>query len=350
MFSKSCLFYGLYGRVKPNDDPELYQYYYHADHLGSASYLTNLDGEIAQHIEYVPFGEVFLEERNNKWNSPYLFNGKELDEETGLVYYGARYYDARVSNWLSVDAPLINGHYLNFNHDGGVLNSFNLGPYTYCRLSPVVLIDPDGNQYNNSILLTPVTKIVGRGFRKRTITTHYKFTESATHMLSLVTGVKKENIANAKVKFSKMGDAGASLTTGSSSSTATITHYYSDDAKYYGTAGDLTDSFAKRNAHEVGHIPQLKNGNIAHIASSISEYVSNILDGEDWHDGSHSTKEREADVGENVFKKFNSFLDKKHGKGTLENLFKDTSTTEKQKINQIDKFWKEFTTKKDEEK
>ncbi|MBK5720185.1 hypothetical protein JGH11_04800 [Dysgonomonas sp. Marseille-P4677] len=35
-------------------------------------------------IEYVPFGEVFIEERNNKWNTPYLFNAKELDDETGL--------------------------------------------------------------------------------------------------------------------------------------------------------------------------------------------------------------------------------------------------------------------------
>ena len=76
--------------ITTGDDPELYQFYYHADHLGSASYITNLDGEIAQHIEYVPFGEVFLEERNNIWNSPYLFNGKERDEETGLSYYGAR--------------------------------------------------------------------------------------------------------------------------------------------------------------------------------------------------------------------------------------------------------------------
>ena len=62
------------------------QYYYHPDHLGSSRYITNLDGEIVQHVEYVPFGEVFIEERNNSWNTPYLFNGKELDEETGLYY------------------------------------------------------------------------------------------------------------------------------------------------------------------------------------------------------------------------------------------------------------------------
>ena len=103
--------------------PDILNYdYYHSDHLGSASYITDLDGQLVQHIEYIPFGEVFLEERNNHWNTPYLFNGKELDDEirrsgfvntykkqlknseqTGLYYYGARYYDARVSQWLSVD-------------------------------------------------------------------------------------------------------------------------------------------------------------------------------------------------------------------------------------------------------
>ena len=88
---------------KPNDDYEKMQFYYHPDHLGSSSYITNLDGEVSQHIEYVPFGEVFIEERNNTWNTPYLFNAKEFDEETGMYYYGARYYEPRLSLWMSVD-------------------------------------------------------------------------------------------------------------------------------------------------------------------------------------------------------------------------------------------------------
>ena len=50
------------------DAYETMQFYYHPDHLGSSSYITNLDGEVVQHIEYVPFGEVFVEERNNIWN------------------------------------------------------------------------------------------------------------------------------------------------------------------------------------------------------------------------------------------------------------------------------------------
>jgi RHS repeat-associated protein len=112
------------------DNPELYQYSYHSDHLGSSSLFTNLDGEIVQHVEYVPFGEVFIEERNNTWNTPYLFNAKELDEETGLYYYGARYYDARISLWLSAD-PLQEKYP-------------NVSTYAYCVQNPVKFVDPTG--------------------------------------------------------------------------------------------------------------------------------------------------------------------------------------------------------------
>ncbi len=88
---------------KDPDNYENLQFFYHSDHLGSSSFITNLDGEVVQHIEYVPFGEVFIEERNNVWNTLYLFNAKEFDEETGMYYYGARYYDPRLSLWMSTD-------------------------------------------------------------------------------------------------------------------------------------------------------------------------------------------------------------------------------------------------------
>ena len=86
--------------VKSFKDPDNYenlQFFYHPDHLGSSSFITNLEGEVVQHIEYVPFGEVFIEERNSVWNTPYLFNAKEFDEETGMYYYGARYYNPQLS-------------------------------------------------------------------------------------------------------------------------------------------------------------------------------------------------------------------------------------------------------------
>ena len=114
------------------DTYEKLQFYYHPDHLGSSSYITNLDGEVVQHIEYVPFGEVFVEERNNIWNTPYLFNAKEFDEETGLYYYGARYYEPRLSLWMSVD-PLQEKYP-------------NISTYCYAANNPIKFIDSDGRK------------------------------------------------------------------------------------------------------------------------------------------------------------------------------------------------------------
>ena len=98
--------------------------------LGSTSYVTDADGNIAQHVEYIPYGEVFVEERNNSFSTNYLFNAKELDNETGMYYYGARYLDPTGAIWLSVD-PL-------FEKYAG------MSPYNYCAGNPVKLEDPDG--------------------------------------------------------------------------------------------------------------------------------------------------------------------------------------------------------------
>ena len=42
---------------------------YHVDHLGSTSLVTDIDGEITQHVAYIPYGEVFIEERNGSWST-----------------------------------------------------------------------------------------------------------------------------------------------------------------------------------------------------------------------------------------------------------------------------------------
>ncbi|MDH5415289.1 MAG: hypothetical protein OEW87_14220 [Flavobacteriaceae bacterium] len=106
------------------------QYYYHPDHLGSTSYVTDASGEVYQHLEYFAFGETFVEEHSNTDRTPYLFNGKELDEETGLYYYGARYYDARISVWLSVD-PLAD-------------IAPDRSPYHFVSNNPINRVDPTG--------------------------------------------------------------------------------------------------------------------------------------------------------------------------------------------------------------
>ena len=120
--------------------------------MGSTSYITTKNGNISQHVEYIAFGEVLFEEHSSSFSSPYLFNGKELDRETNLSYYGARYYDAKTSLWLNID-PLANYNpifedefYFDGDHNGGVYNSGNLTPYNYCYQNPVKYVDPNGKQ------------------------------------------------------------------------------------------------------------------------------------------------------------------------------------------------------------
>ena len=124
----------LASTASSTDNYEEYSYYIHSDHLGSTSYITDSDGEVSQHVEYVPFGEVFIEELSSsaKLNTPYLFNGKELDEETGLYYYGARYYDPRISLWLSTD-PM-------------ELKYPNVSTYAYCLNNPIKHFDYEGGE------------------------------------------------------------------------------------------------------------------------------------------------------------------------------------------------------------
>ncbi|QTY26816.1 RHS repeat domain-containing protein [Flavobacterium sp. CS20] len=80
-------------------------FYYHADHLGSNEIISDNTGAPHEFHLTLPFGETMAEQRKpvadyyNSWK----FTGKELDEETGLYYFGARYYQPSWSVWLSVD-------------------------------------------------------------------------------------------------------------------------------------------------------------------------------------------------------------------------------------------------------
>jgi len=123
---------GFWSYVAASDE-RYDQYYFHPDHLGSSSIITNYAKQMVQHLEYVPFGEVFLDERTTTYDTPYKFNAKELDEETGLYFYGARYLDPRLSLWLSVD-PLAEKYP-------------NVSSYVYCENNPVKFVDPDGRDY-----------------------------------------------------------------------------------------------------------------------------------------------------------------------------------------------------------
>ena len=74
-------------------------FFYHSDHLGSTSYITDAKANITQFDAYLPYGELLVDEHSSSEDIPYKFNGKELDQETGLYYYGARYMNPVTSLW-----------------------------------------------------------------------------------------------------------------------------------------------------------------------------------------------------------------------------------------------------------
>ena len=119
-----------YGYI-PNDTTKEETFFYHGDHLGSTSYITDDKANITQYDAYLPYGELLVDEHSSSEDLPYKFNGKQFDEETGLYYYGARYMNPVTSIWYGVDAltekyPTMAG-------------------MIYCMNNPVRLVDLDGN-------------------------------------------------------------------------------------------------------------------------------------------------------------------------------------------------------------
>ena len=145
--------------TNPTYQEEYYkQYYYHSDHLGSATLISDYKGDEYQRIEYTPYGETWVEKTSNtglEW-LPYKFTAKELDEETGLYYYGARYLDPKYSRWISTDPALgdyipkapVNEEAKRYNQNlpgmGGVFNHINCNLYHYAGNNPIKYTDPDG--------------------------------------------------------------------------------------------------------------------------------------------------------------------------------------------------------------
>lgn len=104
-------------------------YYYHQDALGSIVAITDADKNLVQRYEYDAYGAITYV-LDPDFKQPYAFTGREYDEESGLYYYRARYYDPKVGRFISKD-PI--------GFAGGDVNL-----YGYVLNDPVNGVDPDG--------------------------------------------------------------------------------------------------------------------------------------------------------------------------------------------------------------
>ena len=115
-------------------------YYYHSDHLGTGTFLSDFEGNPYQFFLNLPFGETMAEQHSysGEYTNRYKFNGKELDEETGFYYYGARYYNPKFSIWLSVD-PMAE-KFPDWN------------PYNFCYNNPLRFVDANGRESDDIVI------------------------------------------------------------------------------------------------------------------------------------------------------------------------------------------------------
>ena len=136
-----------YGYVPTDTTNTEELFFYHSDHLGSTSYITDAKANITQFDAYLPYGELLVDEHSTSEEMPYKFNGKEFDEETGLYYYGARYMNPRTSLWYGVD-PLAEKYP-------------SVGGYVYCMENPTKLIDPNGKETHVALNKDGTYSVVG---------------------------------------------------------------------------------------------------------------------------------------------------------------------------------------------
>jgi RHS repeat-associated protein len=131
--------------------------YYHGDHLGSSRFLSSYNGTPMWEATYLPYGQ--------EWNGPsgggpvspnhYKFTGKERDGESGLDYFGARYYASAQGRFLSPD-EFTGGPVDAFSASdplppgplpyAEVANPQSLNKYAYALNNPLNYVDPDGHE------------------------------------------------------------------------------------------------------------------------------------------------------------------------------------------------------------
>lgn len=129
--------------------------YYHLDALGSVRAVTNESGNVIERHDYLPFGEecttgACAANASLPGDQPRQYTGKERDAETGLDYFGARYYAAGTGRFTTVD-PL-------YTWTDNLADPDRWNRYAYARNNPLRYVDPDGR----SIKLAKIAFQVGK--------------------------------------------------------------------------------------------------------------------------------------------------------------------------------------------
>jgi RHS repeat-associated protein len=108
-------------------------YFVHKDHLGSTRLLSKMDQTPKDLMDYLPFGEQIA----GNTGTTHKFTGKERDSETGLDYFGARYYGSALGRFSSSDPKPSSAH---------PADPQSWNRYSYTDNNPLGFVDPDGQE------------------------------------------------------------------------------------------------------------------------------------------------------------------------------------------------------------
>jgi RHS repeat-associated protein len=123
------------GRLVAEYVPATGQYFYYMqDQIGSTRVVTNDSGTMVYAEAHDPYGGI-QKTWVNTFDPKRKFSDKERDAESGLDYFGARYYNNPSYRWISVD-PVIS--------PSAISNPQDLNLYSYSRNNPTTFFDPDG--------------------------------------------------------------------------------------------------------------------------------------------------------------------------------------------------------------
>lgn len=122
--------------------------YHHHDHLGGTHVETDSTGTAVEYTLYTPFGATLLDTKTGSYENDHKYTNKELDTDTGLYYYGARYYNPTMGVFIAQDPLFVSFGTQDVNAvQKRIRDPHRLDSYTYSRNNPINLYDPDGRDY-----------------------------------------------------------------------------------------------------------------------------------------------------------------------------------------------------------
>jgi len=143
--------FGLFVIQKANAEFIEKVVYFHKDHLGGTSIVTDSNGEVVSQQKYLPYGKNYIDANASNYQNNKKFTGKELDLETGLYYFGYRYYDPEIARWISID-PVQWDLSFDKNLQAKVLaNPVMHNSYAYAGNNPMKYVDPDGRDFEEFV-------------------------------------------------------------------------------------------------------------------------------------------------------------------------------------------------------